>query len=260
MRRNPAFDLFEEICEELSDKDETILADDDFSASVLTALKQWTKETVNQAALAKALNYLYKHFADRGSALPFSYELVTGHFAIVNRDYVNFVSQAQEQRSSGRESKNFETATSKHLARRLTGIVQRVGSPRKKHKTRSKFAVYLEATFGFRKNALSGHDKDGGLDILWFPPLGAFPLRAMVSIQCKNSPYHRDEGFKSVGRAKQTLRRHTHATAEETHLHCVVYNDYIDESVVEHSRDAEFVPLGISDLAPLTKPMAVDQL
>lgn len=82
----------------------------------------------------------------------------------------------------------------------------------------------------------------------------------MVSIQCKNSLYNRDEGFKSVGRAKQTLRRHSHATAEENHLHCVVYNDYIDEQVIDHARDAGFVPLGLSDLAPLTTSVSVDQL
>jgi hypothetical protein len=82
----------------------------------------------------------------------------------------------------------------------------------------------------------------------------------MVSIQCKNSLYSRDDGFKSVGRAKQTLSRHSYATAEENHLHCVVYNDYIDEKVMDNARDAGFVPLGLSDLAPLTKSMSVDQL
>jgi hypothetical protein len=260
MRTTPAFDLFEEICEELSDKDETVLADDDFSPSVLEALRRWAKETVNQAALAKGLKYLHSHFEARGSVLPFSYDLQTGRVAVVNRAYVDFVFLAQEQRSSRKESKDFETATSKHLALRLTGIVRRVGSPRNRHKSRKNFAAYLVKEFNFKDNVLVGHDKDGGLDILWFPPLGAFPLRAMVSIQCKNSLYDRDDGFKSVGRAKQTLRRHSHATAEESHLHCVVYNDYIDEKVVEHARDAEFVPLGLSDLAPLTDPVTIDQL
>jgi hypothetical protein len=82
----------------------------------------------------------------------------------------------------------------------------------------------------------------------------------MVSIQCKNSLYDREEGLQSVGRAKQTLRRHSHAGAEENHLHCVVYNDYIDERWMNHSRDAGFVPLGLSDLAPLTTAVTVDHL
>jgi hypothetical protein len=95
---------------------------------------------------------------------------------------------------------------------------------------------------------------------LWFPPLGAFPFRAIVSIQCKNSPYNRDAGFQSVGRAKQSLRRHSHATAEEEHLHCVLYNDYIDEAVMNHAKDAQFIPLGLSDLAPLIASMNLDHL
>jgi hypothetical protein len=260
MRTNPAFELFEDVCEELSDKDETVLTDNDFNAATLESVKRWSKQTVTQAALAKTLEYLRNHFEARGSSLPFNYDLATGRVTVQDRQYTDFLFRAQEQRSSQKESKNFESATSQHLASRLTGIVRRVGSPRRKHKSRKNFASYLIKEFNFRKNVLVGQDKDGGLDILWFPPLGAFPFRAMVSIQCKNSPYDRDDGFKSVGRAKQTLRRHSHATAEENHLHCVVYNDYIDEKVMEHARDAEFVPLGLSDLAPLTTPVSVDQL
>jgi hypothetical protein len=260
MRTNPAFDLFEEVCVELSSQDETVLTDGDFTSPTLERVKHWSKETVTHAAMAKALVYLGEHFEARGSALPFSYDLGTGRFTVLNRDYIDFVYNSQEQRTRPKDSKDFEWATSKHLATRLTGIVRRVGAPRKKHKSRKSFAIYLIKEFNFKEGVLVAHDKDGGLDILWFPPLGAFPFRAMVSIQCKNSLYDRDEGYKSVGRAKQTLKRHSHATAEENHLHCVVYNDYIDEKVMEHARDAEFVPLGLSDLAPLTTPVSVDQL
>lgn len=260
MRTNPAFDLFEEICVELSDQDEVVLTDVDFSKPVRESVKRWFRESVTTTAIAKALTYLGTHFAARGSGLPFSYDLSLGRYTVVNRSYIDFVSTAQEQRSKAKESDIFEIATSKHLASRLTGIVRRVGSPRKKHKSRRQFSDYLVKQFHFRENVLDPHDKDGGLDILWFPPLGAFPFRAMVSVQCKNSPYNRDAGLQSVGRAKQTLRRHSHATAEENHLHCVVYNDYVDEGVMKHARDASFIPLGISDLAPLTAPISVDQL
>jgi hypothetical protein len=260
MRSNPAFDLFEEICAELSDQDDTVLPDDDFAPPTIQSLKRWSKKTATYAAVAWALDYLREHFEARGSSLPFNYDLRTGRIRVLNRDYVDFVFSAQEQRSKPKESRDFESATSRHLASRLTGIVRRVGSPRKKHKSRANFAAYLIKEFNFREGVLVGQDKDGGLDILWFPPLGAFPFRAMVSIQCKNSLYDRGEGLESVGRASQTLRRHSHATAEESHLHCVMYNDYIDEQVMKHARDAGFVPLGLSDLAPLTILMSVDQL
>jgi len=244
---------------ELRGKSETVLIADDFSAVLVESVKRSYKEGVATSAVAKALNYLSNHFDRRGSALPFHYDLTTGKVTALNREYIDFVSDAQDQRTTPKEAKNFEIATSKHLATRLTGILRRVGSPRTKYKGRDEFAGYL-GTFGFEKRVLVGNDKDGGFDILWFPPLGAFPFRAMVSLQCKNSTYNREEGFKSVGRAKQSFLRHSHARAEECHLHCVVYNDYIDEKVMEHARHAEFVPLGLSDLAPLTVQISLAYL
>src|SRR5579872_1913297 len=232
MRSNPAFDLFEEICVELSGKDESVLIDDDFSSVTLDGVKHWFKETTAISAVSKALTYLRKHFEARGSAMPFTYDLTTGRATVIEREYGSFVADSQNQRSIAKESRGFEVATSKHVARRLTGILRRVGSPRTKYKTRKQFSAYLVKKFGFDEGVLVGIDKDGGFDILWFPPLGPFPFRAMVSIQCKNSPYDREAGFESVGRAKQSLHRHSHARAEETHLHCVLYNDYIDEKLM----------------------------
>jgi hypothetical protein len=40
----------------------------------------------------------------------------------------------------------------------------------------------------------------------------------------------------------------------------VIYNDYIDERLMERSRDVGFVPMGISDLAPLVNSMSMDCL
>jgi len=258
MRSHPAFDLFEEVCVELRDQDETVLTDVEFADATVDRLKRAFQETTNQAAINKAILYLRGHFEARGSALPFDYDLATGRVTATSRDYINFVCDSQEQRSKPKVSRDFECATSNHLATKLTGLVRRVGSPRRKHKTRKRFAAYLIKEFKFRKGVLKGQDKDGGLDILWFPPLGAFPFRAIVSIQCKNSPYDRDDGFQSVGRAKQMLSRHPYAG--ETHLHCVLYNDYIDDKLMDHARTAEFVPLGLSDLAPLIVSVTVDRL
>ena len=214
MRNNPSFDLFEEICGELAGQDDVVLTDEDFRLRLCRASNAGS-EAATTAAVSKALEYLQNHFQARGSVLPFDYDLSTGRVTAVNREYVDFVADAQGRRSVPKESRHFEVATSEHMAKKLTGILRRVGSPRRKHKKRAQFAEYLVKEFGFRKDVLIDNDKDGGLDILWFPPLGAFPLRAVVSIQCKNSSYNRDEGFKSVGRAKQSLRRHSHATSEE---------------------------------------------
>ena len=248
---NPAFDLFEEICTELSGKGESVLIDDDFSPETLEGIKRSFQEPATTSAVAKALDYLREHFKNRGSTLPFTYDLTTGRVTALHREYIEFVSDAQVQRSKDKESKNFEIATAKCLAARLTGTLRRVGWPRNKHKKPSELSSYLHVHLGFRKDVLVGNDRDGGFDVLWLPPLGAVPFPAIVSLQCKNSPYDRQDGLASVGRAEQSLHRHSHASAEGTHLHCVIYNDYIDSRFMERSRDVGFVPLGISDLAPL---------
>src|SRR5437879_6080139 len=171
MKRNPSFDLFEEICAELSGRGESVLIDDDFSPALLKDIKRWHKDTVTTFAVAKALDYLRKHFENRGSALPFSYDLTTGRVTAVHGDYIDFVSDSQERRSLMKESDGFEVATSRQLETRLTGILQRVGSPRAKYRQRKEFSRYLHRRFSFDDRVLVGNDKDGGFDILWFPPL-----------------------------------------------------------------------------------------
>src|ERR1700722_4169833 len=136
MRTNPAFELFEEICAELGGQVEAVLVDDGFSPATLVSIKQWFKEPVTAVAVAKALEYLREHFEARGSALPFQYDLHTGRVTALNPEYIDFVADVQNKRSVQKESRDFEVATSAHMAKRLTGILRRVGSPRKKYKTR----------------------------------------------------------------------------------------------------------------------------
>jgi hypothetical protein len=188
---NPAFDLFEEICGELSDQGESVLIDDDFSPVTLQGLKRWSQETATTSAVAKALDFLQKHFEARGSTLPFKYDLATGRVTVLSREYADFVAEAQNQRSKEKESRNFEVASAKCLQGRLTGIIRRVGWPRTTHRKPRELSAYLHKHFGFRAGVLIGNDRDGGLDILWFPPLGSTQFPAIVSVQCKNSLYDR---------------------------------------------------------------------
>ena len=146
---NPAFDLFEEICSQLSDQPESILVDDDYSPTTLESVRRWAREPATTAAVGKAISYLTAHFERRGSRLPFGYDPGTGRFTAIHREYIDFVSQAQEQRKIARESKNFEVATTQCLAIKLSGLLRRVGSPRKRYKKRAALARYLETQFGF---------------------------------------------------------------------------------------------------------------
>src|ERR1700728_3644015 len=108
MRRNPAFDLFEEICNELSGQGESILVDDEFSPGTLEEVKRWFKESSTMPAVTKALAYLRKHFEARGSELPFIYDLATVRATAINSEYIDFVSDSQNQRGISNESRDFE--------------------------------------------------------------------------------------------------------------------------------------------------------
>ena len=248
----PPFDLFEEICNALNDQRETVLVERDFSPLLRVELQRWYGEPVVMAAVKKALDYLRKHFKRRGSRLPFRFDPRTNQYRAVDTDYISYISLASAIHGTGAESKEFELATAERLTTRLTGSIRRVGSPRDKRRKKSEFNKYLEG-LGFKENVL-GKGKgvgDAGFDVLWLPPLGAVPLRPIVSIQCKNSRFKRDDGHKSVGRAKQSMGSHRILSQVETYMCCVVYNDYIDESYVEKEKHIIFVPLGLNDLAPL---------
>ncbi len=248
----PPFNLFEEICNALDDRKETVLVERDFSPFLREELQGWYREPVERAAVGRALDYLREHFRKRGSRLPFRFDARTNEYRAVDTDYIAYISLASAIHGSGAESKEFELATAKRLTARLTGSIRRVGSPRDKKKKKSEFNKYLHG-LGFKENVLAkGRGVgDAGFDILWLPPLGAIPLRPIVSVQCKNSGYNRDEGYKSVARARQSMANHSALTALETYMFFVVYNDYIDERYAETEKNIIFVPLGLNDLAPL---------
>jgi hypothetical protein len=250
---NAAFDLFEEICVELSGQQESFLVDDDYSPLTLENLKQWAKEPATTAAVAKAIDYLNKHFASKGASLPFSYDPTTARFTALDPKYIDFVDLMRNIRSNPHMSSEFEKKVTERLALRTTGVLHRVGWKRTKNVEVKKFNRYLQKNLGFTQKVLLGKEKDGGLDILWAPPIGSFPHRPLVSVQCKNGEYDRTAADASLGTSKGSLDRQD-GLLPEVHLYCVLFNDYITPNILPEKR-VGFVPLGISDLAAPLKPI-----
>jgi hypothetical protein len=183
--------------------------------------------------------------------MPFGYDLSTGRYWRLEPDFIKFVSDARSIRGSGLPAaKTFEIQTCKRLSGRLTGLLHQVGAPRKKSKTKAQFVAHL-TKLGFGSDVLEAKDKDGGFDIIWLPPLGAIPLRPVVSIQCKNSSFDREAAFASAGQAQRSIMRHSHMRASGTYMLGVVFNDYIDQTFEGKAKGWGFVPLGLSDLSAL---------
>lgn len=243
------FELFEIICNELRTRDERIITESAFSPEQLEELKGEYEVPTEQAALREALKDVDAHFTSKGSSTPFKYDLKTGRFWKKDPDYIKFISDARSVRGTGLPAaKWFEIQACDRLSRRLTGGLHLVGFPRKKRRTRVEYLTYLKK-LGFSHDCLEPMDKDGGFDIIWFPPLGAIPINPVVSLQCKNSSFDRDEAFKSAGQAERSIHRHTNMRAPGTYMLGVIFNDYIDQSFEGKACGWNFVPLGLSDLA-----------
>lgn len=246
MPKNPAFELFEIVCQELTNRAEMILPDNELP-DIVEDLKKEYEETSDLEALKCAIDYIAQHFQAKGSRLPFEFDAATGRFSSLDADYVNFISVARESRGvGGVDSRDFEVGTLNRLAKRLTGRLSRVGVPRDTHKKRVELEAYL-CTIGFEKDSLEPYDKDGGLDLLWLPPLGAVPIRPVVSVQCKNASFNEKEAAASAARALRTFARHSYSRGRH-HLVFVVFNDYIDETYADRGAGWIFLPLGLSDL------------
>lgn len=245
MPKNPIFELFEKICVELSARPRLIISEDDVDGDLLEDLAELHDETDQAKAFDRSIEALDNHFRDKGVRLPFSFIKTKRRFQVSDKPYVDFIAGAAGRRGVGRTSREFEVDVVDRLSKRLTGAIHRVGVPRTRCRKKREYERYLRA-LGFDENVLGAHDQDGGFDILWLPPLGAIPLRPLISIQCKNSSFDEEDANSSVGRATRTLNRHSYVRGQC--MHFVVFNDYIDETFLGRARAMVFVPLGLSDL------------
>ena len=254
MSASPVFELFEVICVELSAQPVQVLSEDRFGASLMGDVKDHFDETSDAAAFKRALLELEGHMAERAGRLPYTVDVDTRTFAATDPDYIEFVAFARNHRSvGGPDSKDFEVRTLRRLRSRLTGDLHRVGVPRDTIRRKVQVVEHLEG-IGFERSCFEPRDKDGGLDLLWLPPLGAVPIsRPIVSLQCKNSFFDESEANKSTGRAQRTLSRHTHLRSD--HLKFVVFNDYIDLPRFRgRAAGWTFLPLGLTDLSSSSGP------
>lgn len=229
-------------------RDRTVIPDDALPDSLVDDLMGKYSTTSRREAYDSGLAELRQHFEQKDSRLPFDCDLSTKEFRTTDPSYISFIAAVANKRGNGGDdAREFEVKTADRLARRVTGAVYRVGAPRKRLARKREFVPYLQA-LGFDRNCLEARDRDGGLDILWLPPLGTVPLRALVSVQCKNSLFDEADASRSVARAKRTFQRHSNVRGSN-HLYFVVFNDYIDKRYVGRACGWTFIPLGLSDLS-----------
>jgi hypothetical protein len=257
-----AFEFFEVIAEELSVEESRVLTRKDLQlnpeqAPLLDELKDEMESQTTEDAIRSAVEHLAVHFQSKGSELPFAYDEPTGRFEATDLEFLRFVRDTSGIRSLGKRSRDFEMSVLQRLGRRVTGALHRVGFPRDHKKRRGAFNEHLKQ-LGFNGQVLLGHEKDGGLDILWELPLGAVPHRPIVSVQCKNGEFDIGQADQSVGAGSRSLAQHR-GLQPSVHIPCVLFNDYIYPTIVVN-KPLNFVPLGLSDLSHPQTPVSVDAI
>jgi hypothetical protein len=143
-----------------------------------------------------------------------------------------------------KSAKEFENLVTMQLSKKLTGQVLCVGYPRKQKAV----ALFREELKDLGVN-LGGVKRinDGGLDILWLPPLGRKSEIPFANFQCKNTETLGDDVIKSVSDARKTLKRHELFTQSEF-LIFVVVNTYLEPKMVKDSSGRGCVYLGLPEL------------
>jgi len=259
MAASPVFELFEVICMELAAQPVQVIPEDRLDNDLLESVMEQFDETSMAEAFRRAMAQIDTHFQQRGAGLPYRLDMPTRQFHATDPDFLEFVAFCRNRRGvGGPDSKDFEIRSLRRLRKRVTGDLYRVGVPRDRLRRKRQIVAFLK-DLGFEANALDRYDQDGGLDILWLPPLGSVPMRPIISLQCKNSFFDESEANSSSGRAERTLRRHSHIKAD--HLKFVIFNDYIDRDRFEgRAAGWTFLPLGLTDLASLVGPGLDDAL
>lgn len=258
------FELFELICRQLREQGEFVLTERLLPVNLLPELESATKKPGFEDAIAGSLGKLRDHFQQKGSNIPFNFDAHTGTIEPTDAEFISFVVEALSIRSGGKESKDFEKAIGRRLASRLrTGAFYNIGWPRDTRTRLPEINEFLEQ-LGFEEKVLRHRDKDGGMDILWFPPLGTIPVRPFVSFQCKNSRYNPrsvKEAHSSVVNAVRSIHRHAVMKSTGVYLCYVVFNDYLDHKIRDMAEGLQYAPLGLSDLSALgAAPMTMTEL
>lgn len=259
---SPLFEFFEALADELTVAPTRVITREVFKINdeespLLDELKKEMKAASTTEAITKAVEALQKHFVARDARLPFEYDPVSGRFTALDTDYLSFVKEMSGIRSIGKRSKEFECTVAKRLLARATGGIHRVGHPRESKKSQKAFNEHLKK-LGFEKPVLLGKDKDGGFDIMWLLPLGAVPHRPLVSVQCKNGEFSMAAADVSVGAGSRSLSQHG-GLQPTVHVPCVLFNDYLHGKMLTQ-KQLNFVPLGLTDLAPSQSAPTLDMI
>ena len=259
---SPLFEFFEAIADELSAEPSRVITRENFrindeESPLLDELKKEMKAASTTEAIEKAVEALRLHFKSKDAQMPFSYDPTSGRSTATDSEFLSFVKEMGSIRSIGRRSKNFECRVAKRLQKRTTGSIHRVGHPRDRKKRNAEFNKHLQR-LGFERPVLFGKEKDGGFDIMWLLFRSEVCRTARLyrcSARTENSAWTPPmlQWGPEVGRSQHG------GLQANVHVPCVLFNDYVHREMLTR-KQLNFVPLGLTDLAPIAGEATLDIL
>lgn len=199
----------------------------------------------NPALAIKALkSFIRKYFEERRLLPVLEITLDPPAVRIFSREGAEFLMAAKALRGDKTAGKQFEDLVAKRLAAKLTGRVMNVGYPRRHCPT----ADYMEQLRELGIDASKFKKiKDGGMDVIWIPPLGKKSEIPFLNFQCKNTEVIGNDVKISLNDFRRTSNRHELFTNSEF-LVFIVVNTYLDKRLIEASSKRGYVCLGLPEL------------
>jgi hypothetical protein len=238
----PSFSIFELMTEEAFNRGGEWLFQYDELERAGELQKEFKAKTTKEAIQALK-PFLEQYFTERNVEQVIEITLAPPKVKILSAEGAQFILASKALRGNPQSGKRFEDLVACQLSRKLTGQVMSVGY--RQRNGVPKFRAALK-DLGIDLSGVT-HLKDGGLDVIWLPPLGKKSEIPFLNFQCKNTETIGDDVKGSVSDARKSFHSH-HLFKPEDFLIFAVFNTYLDPKKVKDSKGRGCVYLGLPEL------------
>lgn len=238
----PSFSIFELMTEEATNRGGEWLFEYDELDRAGELQNEFKIKTL-EGAIRALKPFLEQYFAERNIEQVIEITLTPPKVKILSVAGAKFILASKALRGNSKSGKRFEDLVANQLSRKLNGQVMSVG-----YRQRQGVAAF-RSTLKELGVDLTGakYLKDGGLDVIWLPPLGKKSEIPFMNFQCKNTETIGDDVKGSVSDARKHLHSHQLFRPDDF-LIFAVFNTYLDPKMVKDSKGRGCVYLGLPEL------------
>jgi hypothetical protein len=239
-----SFHIFELMTEEASNRGGEWLFQYDELERAGELQKEFKAKTTTEA-VEKLKPFLDQYFTERNLEPLIEITLSPPKAKIVSTEAARFILASKALRGNSKRGKEFEDLVADQLCQKLRGQVMSVG-----YRQQGGISAFRNELKSLGVD-LAGvkYVKDGGLDVIWLPPLGKKSEIPFASFQCKNTETIGDDIKSSISDARKTLKRH-HLFMPNDFPLFVVINTYLDQKAIRDSDGRGCTYLGLPELLP----------